>query len=100
MEIEILELFEDRVIVQELEGESRSPSGLIIIPDTAKEKPQRGIVRIIGPGTEDSPPIEGLKVGDEIYYSKYSGTEIILNHKELLIMRFRDIMGKITKTNA
>lgn len=96
--METLQLFEDRIIVQQLEGESRSPSGLIIIPDTAKEKPQRGIVKMIGPGTEDRPIPDDLKVGDEVYYSKYAGSDIEINKQELLIMRFSDIMGKFIKS--
>ena len=85
----------DRIIVQRLEeGEQRV--GGIIIPDTAKEKPQEGEVIAVGPGKRDDDgklvPMD-VKVGDRILYGKYSGTEIKLEDEEYLIMHQEDILG-------
>ena len=83
---------EDRVLVQPAPAEEKTSSG-IIIPDTAKEKPQRGKVVAVGDGLEDKPVT--VKVGDNILYGKYSGTEITIDGKDYLIMRNSDIFGTI-----
>jgi chaperonin GroES len=83
---------EDRVLVEAAEAETKTASG-IIIPDTAKEKPQKGIVVAIGEGLKDKPVT--VKVGDNILYGKYAGTEITIDGKEYLIMRNSDIFGTI-----
>ena len=78
----------DRVIVAPAEAEETTAGG-IIIPDTAKEKPQKGTVVAVGPGKKDE-PME-VKVGDSVLYGKYSGTELSVEGEELLIMRISDI---------
>ena len=78
----------DRVVVQPAEAETKTVSG-IIIPDTAKEKPQRGTVVAVGNGTKDQAMT--VKVGDEVLYGKYSGTEIAIDGTNYLIMRESDI---------
>jgi chaperonin GroES len=87
----------DRIIVERLEEETKTAGG-IIIPDTAKEKPQQGKVIAVGKGkkTDDGKilPLD-VKVGDKILFGKYSGTEIKIEGKELLMMREDDIMGII-----
>ncbi|HLR90033.1 MAG TPA: co-chaperone GroES [Balneolaceae bacterium] len=87
----------DRVLVQPVEAEEKTSSG-IIIPDTAKEKPQRGTVVAAGPGkVENGNRIEmSVREGDEILYGKYSGTEVTLDGKEYLIMRESDILGVLS----
>jgi len=82
----------DRVIVQPAAAEEKTAGG-IIIPDTAKEKPQRGTVLAAGPGKKDDPVT--VKPGDSILYSKYGGTEITIDGKEYLIMRESDILAII-----
>ena len=74
----------DRVLVEPLEAETKTASG-IIIPDTAKEKPQKGSIVAVGPGTKENPVT--VKVGDSVLYGKYSGTELKLEGKDYLIMR-------------
>jgi chaperonin GroES len=81
---------EDRVLVEAARAEEKTAGG-IIIPDTAKEKPQRGTVIAVGPGKKDEPIT--LKVGDTVFYGKYSGTEIIIEGKDYLIMKASDILG-------
>lgn len=83
---------EDRVLVEPAAAEEKTASG-IIIPDTAKEKPQEGSVVAVGGGTTEKPVT--VKVGDKILYGKYSGTEITIDGKEYLIMRNSDIFGTI-----
>jgi chaperonin GroES len=83
---------EDRVLVEAAPAEEKTSSG-IIIPDTAKEKPQKGKVIAIGDGLKDKPVT--VKVGDNILYGKYAGTEITIDGKEFLIMRNSDIFGTI-----
>ena len=78
----------DRVVVEPAEAETKTVSG-IIIPDTAKEKPQRGKVVAVGNGTKDQAMT--VKVGDEVLYGKYSGTEISIDGTNYLIMRESDI---------
>jgi chaperonin GroES len=83
---------EDRVLVEAAAAEVKTASGLFI-PDTAKEKPQKGKVIAIGDGIKDKPVT--VKVGDNILYGKYSGTELTIDGKEYLIMRNSDIFGTI-----
>jgi chaperonin GroES len=78
----------DRVVVEAAAAEEKTASG-IIIPDTAKEKPQRGIVVAVGPGKKDEPTT--VKVGNTVLYGKYSGTEVQIEGKDYLIMRESDI---------
>ena len=80
----------DRVLIEPAEAEETTASG-IIIPDTAKEKPQRGSVVAVGQGKKDEPLT--VKVGDQILYGKYSGTEITIEGKDYLIMRESDIFA-------
>ena len=87
-----LEPLEDRVLVEPEPPEEVTQSG-IIIPDTAKEKPQRGRVVAVGPGKKDTPMT--VKVGDRVLYGKYAGTEITIDGKEYLIMRQSDIYAII-----
>ena len=88
----------DRVVVRRLEQEAKT-SGGIIIPDTAKEKPQEGEVVAVGPGArgEDGKlhPLD-VKAGDRVLFGKWSGTEVKLDGEELIIMKESDIMGVIT----
>ncbi len=80
----------DRVLVEPAVAEEKTSSG-IIIPDTAKEKPQKGKIIAVGTGKKDEPII--VKVGDQILYGKYSGTEVTIEGKEYLIMKESDIYG-------
>ena len=87
----------DRVVVRRVESEAKTKGG-IIIPDTAKEKPQEGEVVAVGPGGRDESgklvPLD-LKAGDRILFGKWSGTEVKLDGEDLLIMKEADIMGII-----
>ena len=80
----------DRVLIEPAEAETKTASGLFI-PDTAKEKPQRGTVLAVGSGKKDE-PME-LKVGDVVLYGKYAGTEINMDGKDYLMMRQSDILA-------
>jgi chaperonin GroES len=80
----------DRVVVKAAEAEQKTKSG-IIIPDTAKEKPQKGEVVAVGPGKKDEPTT--VKIGDSVLYGKYSGTEISIDGSDYLIMRESDILA-------
>lgn len=82
----------DRVVIRSAPAEQKT-SGGIIIPDTAKEKPQRGEVVAVGNGKKDEPIT--VKVGDKVLYGKYAGTEINIEGEELLIMRESDILAII-----
>jgi chaperonin GroES len=82
----------DRVIVKPAAAEEKTAGG-IIIPDTAKEKPQRGIVVAAGPGKKDEPMT--VKAGDTVLYGKYAGTEIALEGNDYLIMRESDILAVV-----
>jgi chaperonin GroES len=90
----------DRLIVEALEEEETTSSG-IVLPDTAKEKPQRGRVLAVGPGPRDE---DGnhitmeLAEGDEVIYSKYGGTEIRLGSEDYLILRESDVLAKVVTT--
>ena len=85
----------DRVVVKRINPETKTKGG-IIIPDTAREKPQQGEVVAVGPGGRDEAgkliPID-VKVGDKILFGKWSGTEVVLDGDELLIMKESDVMG-------
>ncbi|MEP6467892.1 MAG: co-chaperone GroES [Parafilimonas sp.] len=91
------ELYDDRVLVQPAKAEEKTAGG-IIIPDTAKEKPQKGTVIAVGPGkyAEQTGNLIPLKqqVGDLVLYGKYSGTEISIDGQDYLIMRSSDILMK------
>jgi chaperonin GroES len=80
----------DRVLVEPLEAETKTASG-IIIPDTAKEKPQKGNVVAVGAGTKENPI--SVKVGETVLYGKYSGTELKYEGKDYLIMKESDILA-------
>ena len=82
----------DRVIIEPSAAEEKTAGG-IIIPDTAKEKPSKGTVVAVGPGTKDNPIT--VKVGDAVLYGKYAGTEISFEDKEYMIMRESDIVAII-----
>jgi chaperonin GroES len=92
----------DRVVVRRLEQEEKTAGG-IIIPDTAKEKPQEGEVVAVGPGALDEHgelvPLE-LKAGDRVLFGKWSGTEVKIDGEELMIMKESDVMGVIEGTPA
>ena len=87
----------DRVVVRRVDSEEKS-AGVIIIPDTAKEKPQEGEVVAAGPGARNETgalvPLD-VKAGDRVLFGKWSGTEVKLDGKDLLIMKESDIMGII-----
>jgi chaperonin GroES len=89
----------DRVVVKRADAETKSAGG-IIIPDTAGEKPQQGEVVAVGPGGRDEAgkliPID-LKKGDKVLFGKWSGTEVKIDGKDLLIMKESDIMGVLDK---
>jgi chaperonin GroES len=95
-----LQPLEDRIVVRPNEAEERTASGLVI-PDTAKEKPQQGEVLAVGPGRWDDDgekriPFD-LVVGDTVVYSKYGGTEITVEGEDVLILNARDVLAKIAK---
>ena len=89
---------EDRIVIKQLEAEQTTASGLVI-PDTAKEKPQEGTVVAVGPGRfEDGQRIPlDVKVGDVVLYSKYGGTEVKYNNEEFLVLSARDILAIVEK---
>ena len=89
---------EDRIVVQAVEAETTTASGLVI-PDTAKEKPQEGIVLAVGPGRyEDGNRVPlDVAVGDTVLYSKYGGTEVKYGGEEYLILSARDVLAVIEK---
>jgi chaperonin GroES len=92
----------DRLIVEVLDEEETTVSG-IVLPDTAKEKPQRGKVLAVGPGPrdEDGEYIKmDVEVGDEVIFSKYGGTEVKLGTEEILILRESDILAKVVGDRA
>jgi chaperonin GroES len=90
----------DRLIVEVLEEEETTTSG-IVLPDTAKEKPQRGRVLAVGPGSRDDKgkyvPLD-VEEGDEVVFSKYGGTEIKIGTDEYLILRESDVLAKVAGT--
>ena len=92
----------DRVVIRRVEQESKTAGG-IIIPDTAKEKPQEGEIIAVGPGArDDSGKIQPLdvKAGDRVLFGKWSGTEVRIDGQDLLIMKESDIMGVIEQSAA
>ena len=95
-----LQPLDDRIVVRPGESEETTASGLVI-PDTAKEKPQQGEVLAVGPGrrAENTGDIIALDVavGDTVVYSKYGGTEITLDGEDLLILSARDVLAKVGK---
>jgi chaperonin GroES len=95
-----LKPLEDRIVVQADEAETQTASGLVI-PDTAKEKPQQGTVIAVGPGRFDEDgekriPLE-VAEGDTVIYSKYGGTEVTIDGKDLIILSQRDVLAKVAK---
>jgi len=95
-----LQPLDDRIVVRPVEAEEKTASGLVI-PDTAKEKPQQGEVLAVGPGarsqnTGELIPID-IKKGDRVVYSKYGGTEITIDGEDLLILAGRDVLAKVAK---
>jgi chaperonin GroES len=94
-----LQPLDDRIVVRPGESEETTASGLVI-PDTAKEKPQQGEVLAVGPGrradnTGELIPLD-VAVGDVVVYSKYGGTEITVDGEDLLILSGRDVLGKLS----
>jgi chaperonin GroES len=92
-----LEPLDDRIVVEPMEAESKTKGG-IVLPDTAKEKPQKGTVIAVGPGrvADDGkriPPT--VKKGDKVIYAKYGGSEIDVDGKEYMILRESDVLAKI-----
>jgi chaperonin GroES len=95
-----LQPLEDRIVVRPNEAEERTVSGLVI-PDTAKEKPQQGTVLAVGPGKRSEQtgqviPVD-VKEGDTVVYSKYGGTEITVDGEDLLILSSRDVLAIFNK---
>ena len=93
-----LQPLDDRIVVRPSEAEEKTASGLVI-PDTAKEKPQQGEVLAAGPGrradsTGEIIPLD-VKAGDKVVYSKYGGTEITIDGEDLLILTSRDVLAKV-----
>ncbi len=89
----------DRVVVEPSEGEERTESGLFI-PDTAKEKPQQGVILAVGAGRRDESGVRiamDVEVGQTVLYAKYGGTEIKIDGKKLLILKETDILAIVTK---
>jgi chaperonin GroES len=89
-----LKPLEDRIVVRPVEGEETTVSG-IVIPDTAKEKPQEGEVLAVGPGRFEEGarvPLD-VSVGDRVIYSKYGGTEVVVDGEDLLILSARDVLA-------
>jgi chaperonin GroES len=95
-----LQPLEDRIVVRANESEATTASGLVI-PDTAKEKPQQGEVLAVGPGRRSEQSGEviplGINVGDTVVYSKYGGTEITIDGEDLLILTSRDVLATVSK---
>jgi chaperonin GroES len=95
-----LQPLEDRIVVRANESEATTASGLVI-PDTAKEKPQQGEVLAVGPGRRSEQSGEviplGIAVGDTVVYSKYGGTEITIDGEDLLILTSRDVLATVAK---
>jgi chaperonin GroES len=93
-----IEPLEDRVVIRPLDAEEVTVSGLVI-PDTAKEKPQEGEVLAVGPGRWDEDGVKRIPVdvsaGDRVLYSKYAGTEVKIDGEELLVIPARDILARI-----
>src|SRR6185369_7889714 len=90
---------DDRIVVEPLEAEEKTAGG-ILLPDTAKQKPQRGRVLAVGPGklldTGTRAPLS-VVVGDEVLYGRYAGNDIVVERKEIKILRENDILAKVVK---
>ena len=98
-----LQPLDDRIVVRANESEATTASGLVI-PDTAKEKPQQGEVLAVGPGrraenTGELIPLD-VKVGDIVVYSKYGGTEIAVDGEDVLILTSRDVLAKVAAASG
>jgi chaperonin GroES len=95
-----LQPLDDRIVVKPGESEETTASGLVI-PDTAKEKPQQGEVIAIGPGKRSEQTGEvipvGVSVGDTVLYSKYGGTEVTVDGEDVLVLSARDVLAIVTK---
>ena len=95
-----LQPLDDRIVVKPGDAEETTASGLVI-PDTAKEKPQQGEVLAVGPGRRSEQSGEviplGISVGDTVVYSKYGGTEITIDGEDLLILTSRDVLATVSK---
>jgi chaperonin GroES len=92
-----LQPLEDRIVIKRLEAETKTAGG-IVLPDTAKEKPQRGEVLAVGPGKllDNGKRAElEIKVGDQVLFGKYSGTEVKVSGEECVIMRESDLLAKL-----
>ena len=98
-----LQPLDDRIVVRPGESEERTASGLVI-PDTAKEKPQQGTVLAVGPGRRSEQSGEiiplGIDVGDTVVYSKYGGTEIAVDGEDVLILTSRDVLAKVAASSG
>src|SRR5580700_10629519 len=96
----VIKPLEDRIVVRTLEAEQTTASGLVI-PDTAKEKPQEGEVLAVGPGRFDDAGAKGVpmdvKVGDVVLYSKYAGTQVKYHGEEYLVLSARDVLASVDK---
>jgi chaperonin GroES len=98
-----LQPLEDRIVVRTAEAEEKTASGLVI-PDTAKEKPQQGEVLAVGPGrrsdqTGEIIPLD-IAAGDTVVYSKYGGTELTLDGEDYLILNARDVLAKVGSASS
>ena len=94
-----LKPLDDRVVVEPMEAEERTPGG-IVLPDTVKEKPQRGKVLAVGPGKlleNGQRSTMSVAVGDEVIFGKYAGTDIEIDGREIKILRESDILAKVLK---
>jgi len=92
-----LEPLDDRIVVEPMEAEAKTKGG-IVLPDTAKEKPQKGKVIAVGPGRvldDGKRAAPAVKKGDRVVYAKYGGTEIEIDGKEYMILRESDILAKV-----
>ena len=90
---------DDRVVVEPLEAEEKTPGG-ILLPDTAKQKPQRGRVLAVGPGKlldDGKRAVVAVTKGDEVLYGRYAGTDIEVDQREIKILRESDILAKVVK---
>ncbi|MBF8256927.1 MAG: groES [Anaerolineales bacterium] len=89
----------DRLVIKPLEGEEVTPSG-IVLPETAKEKPQKGEVLAVGPGARDEDGkriVMDVKAGDKVLFAKYAGTEIKIDNEKVLILRESDVLAIVTE---
>ena len=90
---------DDRIVVEPVEAEEKTTGG-ILLPDTAKQKPQRGMVVAVGPGKmleNGERAAVCVSVGDEVIYGRYAGSDVEVEHRELKILRESDVLGKVVK---